>query len=326
MAMKAVVMTGPRGRDVLKYVTWPDPVIGPGEVLVQISVSGVNFMDIGVRQGMPWTEPPVYPQPIGVEGAGRVVVVGEYVHEIAVGDRVCWVYAPGSYAELISIPAEKLVPIPDDIDDRTAAAIMMQGLTASHFATDFYPVRSGDVAFVHAAAGGLGQLLTQLIKMRGGSVIGRVSSSSKAGQAEEAGVDHVLVDTGEYFTVETLRLTENEGVDVVYDGSGPTTFQGSLDILRRAGTFCWYGPVLGGPDPIVLGLLPKSIKIGFANYNDHIPTPDLLRAHARRLFNWILDGKIKLRIGAEYALHEAVRAHGDMESRATTGKLLLHPR
>lgn len=323
--MKAVQTTLPGGREVLNYVTLPDPIPGPGEALVQITFSGVNFMDIGVRQGMPWTLPSSYPQPIGVEGSGRVLAVGEYVDDIGVGDRVCWVYAPGSYAELIAVPAEKLVPIPDDIDDRTAAAVMMQGLTASHFATEFYPVRSGDVAFVHAAAGGLGQLLTQIIKMRGGSVIGRVSSHAKTAQATAAGVDHVIVDAEGRFAVETLRLTENEGVDVVYDGSGPTTFQGSLDILRRAGTFCWYGPVLGGPDPIVLGSLPKSIKIGFANYNDHIPTTELLRARAKRLFEWIADGKLTVHIGGVYPLREAARAHGDMESRATTGKLLLSP-
>ena len=323
--MKAVVMNGTGGRDVLEYAEWPDPVAGLGQAVVRISFAGVNFMDIGVRQGMPWTEPPVYPQVIGVEGAGRVEKVGEGVDNVAVGDRVSWVYAPGSYAERIAIPAEKLVRIPDAIDDRTAAAVMMQGLTASHFATDFYPVRAGDIAFVHAAAGGLGLLLTQIIKMRGGSVIGRVSSERKAELALEAGADHVIVDTAGDFAEEARRLTYGEGVHVVYDGSGPTTFQGSLDVLRRSGTFCWYGPVLGGPDPINIGSLPKSIKIGFANYNDHIPTPELLRAHSAQLFDWVLDGRLKVRIGGEYPLGEAARAHGDMEDRLSTGKLLLLP-
>ena len=323
--MKAVVMNGTGGREVLEYADWPDPVVGPGHAVVRISVAGVNFMDIGVRQGMPWTEPPVYPQPLGVEGAGVVEEVGDGVDDIAVGDRVSWVYAPGSYAERIVISAAELVRIPDAIDDRTAAAVMMQGLTASHFATDFYPVRAGDIAFVHAAAGGLGLLLTQLIKMRGGSVIGRVSSEGKATLAREAGADHVIVDATGDFAGEALRLTAGDGVHVVYDGSGPTTFQGSVDVLRRSGTFCWYGPVLGAPSPINIGSLPKSIKIGFANYNDHIPTPELLRAHCARLFDWILEGRLKVHIGGEYPLREAARAHGDMEERLSTGKLLLLP-
>ena len=313
------------GQEVLDYVEWPDPVAGPGEAVVKTAFSGVNFMDIGVRKGMPWTEPPVYPQVLGVEGAGRVIAVGDDVDDITVGDRVCWVYAPGSYAEQIAIPATKLVPIPDGIDDRTAAAAMMQGLTASHFATDFYPVRAGDIAFVHAAAGGLGLLLTQLIKMRGGSVIGRVSSAAKAELAVEAGADHLIVDTASHFAEEAMRVTNGEGVHVVYDGSGPTTFQGSLDVLRRCGTFCWYGPVLGGPGPIDIARLPKSIKIGFANYNDHVPTPALLRSRSARLFDWIAQGKLKIRIRGEYPLGEAKSAHADMENRVTSGKLLLFP-
>ena len=202
---------------------------------------------------------------------------------------------------------------------------MMQGLTASHFATDFYPVQPGDIAFVHAAAGGLGLLLTQIITLRGGHVIGRVSSEDKAAIATQAGAEHVIVDTDGRFAEQALRLTDGRGVDVVYDGSGPTTFQGSLDILRRSGTFCWYGPVLGGPGPIDIMSLPKSIKIGYAVYSDHIPTPALLRSHTAQLFDWITNGQLKIRIGGEYPLADAAQAHADMESRTTTGKLLLVP-
>lgn len=326
--MKAVVMTGTGGREVLEYADRPEPVPGPGEALVEIGYAGVNFMDIGVRQGTAWTDIPD-PKILGVEGAGRVVAVGEDADggpdAITVGQRVAWVYAPGSYAQRIAIPAASLVPIPDGIDDRTAASVMMQGLTASHFATDFYPVQPGDVAFVHAAAGGLGLLLTQIVKLRGGSVIGRVSSEGKVAAAKEAGADHVIVDTEGRFADEALRLTGGAGVHVVYDGSGPTTFQGSLDVLRRSGTFCWYGPVLGGPDPIDIMALPKSIKIGYAVFSDHIPTPALLRAHTAQLFDWIAAGVLQVRIGGEYRLGDAAQAHADMESRATTGKLLLVP-
>lgn len=241
------------------------------------------------------------------------------------GDRVAWVYAPGSYAERISIPVSSLVRLPDFIDDRTAAAIMMQGLTASHFATDFYPVQPGDIALVHAAAGGVGLLLTQIIRLRGGRVIGRVSSEDKVAIAKQAGAEHVIVDRQGDFAQHVLNLTNDRGVDVVYDGSGPTTFQGSLDSLRRAGTFCWYGPVLGGPGLIDIMSLPKSIKIGYAVFSDHVYAPKRLRARATQLFDWIRDGSLKINIGGSYPLEDAASAHADMASRRTTGKLLLLP-
>ena len=322
--MRAIVMNGNGGCEMLEYVERPDPAPGPGEALVEIAFAGVNFMDIGVRQGTVWADAR-NPKILGVEGAGRVLAVGDGVEDIEPGQRVAWVYAPGSYAQRIAIPAASLVPVPDTIDDRTAASVMMQGLTASHFATDFYPVRPGDVALVHAAAGGVGLLLTQIIKLRGGHVIGRVSSEEKVAAAKEAGADHVIVDNAGRFAEEALRLTQGEGVHVVYDGSGPATFRGSLDALRRSGTFCWFGPVLGGPGPLDIMSLPKSIKIGYAVFSDHIPTPERLRAHSAQLFDWVAEGKLKVRIGGEYRLADAARAHADMESRRTTGKLLLVP-
>lgn len=322
--MRAVLMNGGGGGEVLEYVERPDPVARPGEALVEVAFAGVNFMDIGVRQGNFWREMPD-PKILGVEGAGRVLAVGEGVDGIQPGQRVAWVYAPGSYAQRIAIPATSLVPVPDTIDDRSAASIMMQGLTASHFATDFYPVQPGDIAFVHAAAGGLGLLLTQIIKLRGGHVIGRVSSKEKVAAAKQAGADHVIVDTEGRFAEEALRLTGGEGVHVVYDGSGPTTFQGSLDVLRRSGTFCWFGPVLGGPGALEITSLPKSIKLGYAVFADHIHTPELLRAHTKQLFDWIAEGKLKVHVGGEYPLADAAKAHADMESRRSTGKLLLVP-
>jgi NADPH2:quinone reductase len=241
------------------------------------------------------------------------------------GQRVAWVFAPSSYAQRVVIHVDALVSVPDDIDDHTAAAVMMQGLTASHFATDFYAVQPNDIALVHAAAGGLGLLLTQIIKLRGGHVIGRVSHQDKARVALDAGADHVIVDTEGRFAEEVIRLSGGEGVHVVYDGSGPKTFQGSLDVLRRSGTFCWYGPVLGGPGPLDIMSLPKSIKLGYAVFMDHVHTPELLRRHAARLFGWISNGDIKVNIGATFPLVDAARAHTAMESRATTGKLLLIP-
>jgi NADPH:quinone reductase len=322
--MRAVVMTGLGGPEVMEFVERPDPVAGPGQALVEVAFAGVNFMDIGVRQGTTWTDRP-NPKILGVEGVGRIMAAGDGVRGVSPGQRVAWVYAPGSYAQRIAIPVASLVPVPDAIDDRTAASVMMQGLTASHFATDFYPVQSGDVAFVHAAAGGLGLLLTQIVKLRGGHVIGRVSSSDKVAIAKEAGADHVIVETEGRFAEEATRLTNGEGVHVVYDGSGPKTFQGSLDLLRRSGTFCWYGPILGGPGPLDIMSLPKSIKIGYGTFFDHIHTPELLRARSARLFDWITEGRLRVRIGGEYPLANAAKAHADMESRKTTGKLLLVP-
>lgn len=322
--MRVIEMTGIGGPDVLHLAERADPHPGPNEVLVEIAAAGVNFMDVGVRRGIAWTEQP-NPKPLGVEGAGKVVSVGPQVRNVKAGDRVAWVYAPGSYADRAVIAADALVPVPDGIDDRTAAAVMMQGLTASHFATDFYPVQPGDTALVHAAAGGLGLLLTQIIKMRGGHVIGRVSTQDKVVSAKAAGADHVIVDQAGDFAAEVRRLTAGAGVDVVYDGSGPMTFQGSIDSLGRSGTLCWFGPVLGGPGPLDIMSLPRSIKIGYAVFFDHIPTPDVLRDRAARLFDWVAEGRLDVRVGGTYPLNEVAQAHSDMESRKTTGKLLLIP-
>lgn len=320
--MKVIVMQRPGGDEVLDYADRPEPVPGPGQAVVEVAYAGVNFMDIGVRQGMAWKTDPD-PKTLGVEGSGRVIALGEGVEGLRVGQRVAWVYVPGSYAQRVLAPASALVPVPDEIDDRTAAAVMMQGLTASHFATDFYAVRSGDIALVHAAAGGLGLLLTQLIKHRGGHVIGRVSSPDKVDIAKAAGADHVVVDTEGTFAEEVIRLSGGEGVHVVYDGSGPTTFKGSVDSLRRSGTFCWYGPVLGGPGPIDIMSLPKSIKLGYAVFFDHIYTTQRLRSRTAELFDMIAEGDLNVHIGGEYSLADAAQAHADMERRATTGKLLL---
>lgn len=322
--MRAVMMTGIGEADRLEVVERPDPTPTPGQVLIDVAAAGVNFMDIGVRRGIAWAETP-NPKVLGVEGAGRIAALGEGVSDFKLGDRVAWVYVPGSYAERLVAPTQALVRIPDGIDDHTAAALMMQGLTASHFATDFYPVQPGDVALVHAAAGGLGQLLTQIVKLRGGSVIGRVSSEAKVATARRAGADNVIVDTAGKFADQVLELTDNEGVHVVFDGSGPATFAGSIKTLRRSGTFCWYGPVLGGPGPIDIMRLPKSIKLGYAVFSDHISTPALLRERSARLFDWVAEGKLNIQIGGTYPLADAVRAHIEMESRRTIGKLLLVP-
>jgi len=322
--MKAIAMSSPGGTEVLTMIDAPEPRPAAGQIIVEVAAAGVNFMDIGVRRGQFWTEMP-NPKVLGVEGAGRILEVGPGVVDLRPGQRVAWVYAPGSYAERLAIPASAVVPVPDGIDDRTAASLMMQGITASHFATEFYAIQPGDIALVHAAAGGVGLLLTQIIKLRGGRVIGRVSHQDKVASAKSAGADHVIVDADGSFADEVMRWTQGEGVNVVYDGSGPTTFEGSLASLRRNGTFCWFGPVLGSPKPFDLTSLPHSVKIGYAVFFDHVPTPELLRSRANQLFDWVLEGKLRVSVGATYPLAAAAQAHLDIEGRRTTGKLILVP-
>ena len=292
------------------------------EVQVRVSYAGVNFMDIGTRQGQLRT---MLPMPLipGVEGSGVITKTGAAVRDFKIGDRVAWVFAWGSYAELINIPEASLVKVPETIDDQTAAATMMQGIAASHFATQFYETKPGDIALVNAAAGGVGLILTQITKIRGGKVIGRVSSESKVQAARDAGADYVIV-AKENFAQEVMRITEGRGADAVYDGSGPATFEASAKSLKTCGVFCWYGPVLGG-SAIDLMSLPNSIKIGYAVFAHHVPTPQDLRKVSNRLFDWIKEGKLKIKIHKTYSLADAGKAHQDMESRKTEGKLLLKP-
>ena len=321
--MKAVKLTGAGGVEVLDYTEVETPRPGENQVLIEVAAAGVNFRDIGARRGV--IGGGYKPQILGVEGAGRILEVGPGVTDFKVGDRVAWTFVPHSYAERVVAPVGALVKAPEDISDEIAAAIMMQGLTASHFATDFYPVRAGDVALVHAAAGGLGQLLTQIIKARGGAVIGRVSRADKVEAAKAAGADHVIVDAEGDFAEEAIRLSGGEGVHVVYDGSGPSTFAGSLSALRSSGTLCWYGPVLGGPGAIDIMSLPRSVKVGYAVFTDHVRTPALFRARAADLFKAVASGDLKVAPPRTYRLAEAAQAHADMESRRSTGKLLLIP-
>jgi NADPH2:quinone reductase len=220
-------------------------------------------------------------------------------------------------------PAEKLVPIPDDIDDQTAAAMMMQGLTASHFVTETFSIKPGDIALVHSAAGGLGLILTQLIKILGGKVIGRVSTEEKAEIARNAGADHVIVESGGSFAKEVLRLTNNEGVHVVYDGAGADTFQDSLASLRYHGVLAYYGQTIKRLPPIDLLDLPKSVLVTYPSVVDHARTHEALLARAGQLFDWVRKGQLTIHISHHYPLADAAQAHADLEARKTTGKLLL---
>jgi NADPH:quinone reductase-like Zn-dependent oxidoreductase len=322
--VKAIVVEELGGPEVLRLRERPAPVPQPGQILVDISVAGVNFMDTGARRAGTGAsrEVPFVP---GVEAAGRVSALGAGVTDFAIGDRVTWVYAYGTYAEQIAVPAAAAVPVPDFISDEVAAAAMMQGLSAQHFAAEAAPVQPGQTVLVHAAAGGLGQILVQLIKLRGGRVIGLVSRPAKVAAARAAGADEVLVSAGDQFTEPVLELTGGQGVDTVFDGGGESTFWASTRVTRRHGTVLYYGAVIGAAPVVNLRQLPNSIKVCYPTFFDHIPTREALLARSAELFGLIGDGRLSIEIGGRYPLADAARAHQDLESRATIGKLLLLP-
>ncbi|MEU3957059.1 quinone oxidoreductase [Streptomyces achromogenes] len=320
--MHAIRIEGHGGPEVMRWTDLPDPSPGPGEALVRLGAAGVNYMDVGARtEGGPgWAAPAI----LGAEGMGYVTAVGNGVRDLAIGDRVAWFYHPGSYAELLAVPADSLVKVPDGVSDETAAAVMMQGLTASHLSTETYPVGPGDTAVVHAAAGGVGQLLTQMIKARGGRVIGLVSREEKAPLAKEAGADHILVHSGGGFEEQVRKLTGGQGADVVYDGGGAGTFRSSQLALRTHGVHAYYGPFMGVPTLRPTDL-PNSILLTYPVVHHHVATREALLRRTGEVFELILAGRLVPRVTGRYPLADAARAHADLESRRTTGKLLLLP-
>lgn len=324
--MKAIVLEAHGGPEELRLKEVQCGQPGPGEVLVDVVAAGVNFMDTGTRRGYPGgrTELPLTP---GVEGAGRVAALGDDVTTLKVGDRVAWYFVWGSYAEQVIAPVDQLVPLPDDIDFETAAGLMMQGLTASNLVFESHALRPGEVALVHAAAGGVGLLLTQLIRLLGGQVIGRVSSPEKVAIAKAAGASHLIVDRKGDFASEALRITGGVGVQVVYDGSGAESFADSLAVVDFHGTLALYGPLFDDPmPPFTVWDIPKSIKITYPVVLDHCRTHERLVSNAKRLFDYVRAGELRVSIGKRYSLSDAASAHRDIESRRTTGKLLVLPR
>ncbi|MEW2489952.1 quinone oxidoreductase [Streptomyces sp. NPDC048411] len=322
--MRAVVVEEFGGPEVLRVQDWPDPEPGPGDLVVDVDFAGVNFMDTGSRVGFGLVGE--VPAVIGVEGAGRVAAVGEGVSGFAVGDRVAWVSVYGSYAQKIAMPADQAVPIPNDIPSDIAAAVMMQGLTAHHFVTESAPLAEGETALVHAAAGGVGRMVTQLLKLRGATVIGLVSREEKVAAAKAAGADDVLVSSDGDFVDQVMALTHGEGVHAVFDGGGASTFWPSIEVLRRVGTLVYYGPLIGEIPMVRMFDMPRSIRITYAVFADHIHSRELLLRHAGDLFEKIREGKLRVDITERYPLDGAPQAHLDIESRRTSGKLLLDPR
>jgi NADPH:quinone reductase len=323
-AMRAVVAKEFGGPEVLKLAEVDTPEPGPGQLLVNVAAAGVNFADIYRREGRPPYSGEV-PYVAGQEGAGTVTVAGPGAGQLGPGSRVAWTGIMGSYAEQVLIPADRAVPVPEDVDLEVAAAVTLQGMTAHYLANDTYPVAAGDPVVVHSGAGGVGLLLTQMVKMRGGTVIATTSDASKAVLAQQAGADHVT-GYGEFREV-TREVTGGAGAAVVYDGVGQATFDDSLAALRPRGYMVLYGGSSGPVPPFELQRLNTSgsLFITRPTLVSYITTRDELLRRAYDLFRWIADGRLTVRIGGRYPLGEASRAHEDLASRRTSGKLLLVP-
>ena len=321
----ALVVPRNGGGDVLEVRDQPLPQPGPDHVLVRVAAAGVNFIDTYQREGV---DPIPTPFVSGSEGAGEVVQVGDGVNDFVVGDRVAWGQGLGSSQAYATVHTTNLVHVPPGVDLETAAAAMLQGLTAHYLATSTYAVQQGTVALVHAAAGGVGQLLTQVVKKRGGRVIATAGSPEKLETARERGADELI----DYSTVDDLAATVREltggvGVDVVYDGVGKDTFEASLASLRPRGLMVLYGAASGQVPPFDLQRLNPMgalyvTRPGLAAY---VATPEELRGRATELFEWIESGDVRVTVGGRYPLEDARTAYADLEGRRTQGKLILIP-
>lgn len=323
--MQAVEITQYGDAEVLTPAEVDRPVAGPGQAVVEIAATGVNFIDVYHRQGRYPTPLPFVP---GVEAAGRVTAVGPEVTGVSVGDRVAWVMAPGAYAQAAAIPVDRLVPLPDGVSDETAAAVLLQGMTAHFLTHDVHPVRSGDTVLVHAAAGGMGLLLTQLVTHLGGRVIGTVSTEEKEQLARGAGAAEVIrYDQVDDLAGQVRALTGGEGVAAVYDGVGASTFDASLAALRRRGVLALYGAASGPVPPVdPLRLMQAgSAVLTRPTLGDFVVSRQELLERATDVLGWVAAGTLRVTVGGRYPLAEAARAHDDLTSRRTTGKLLLIP-
>jgi NADPH2:quinone reductase len=312
------------GPEVLEYGELPEPVPGRGEALVRVRVAGVNFTDVYQRTG---TYPGVLPFTPGVEGVGVVEKVGSGVTDVKVGARVGWVMIKGGYAELVALPAQRLVPIPDDVDDRTAAALLLQGMTAHFLLTDCYHVKKGEWILIHAAAGGVGLLITQVARMLGARIIGTTSTEEKAALAREAGADEIVLYTKDDFQEGARRITGGEGVSVVYDSVGKTTFLKSLDSLRVRGYMVLFGGS-SGPAPTIDPMIlyhKGALFLTRPTLAHYVSTREELLRRAGEVFAWAAKGELKVRAVHDYPLADAAKAHADLEARRTTGKILLIP-
>lgn len=320
--MKRIQVNETGGPESMRLVDVPTPSPGPKQALVRIAASGVNFIDVYFRIGLYKAD---FPVTLGNEGAGTVEAVGPEVTEVAVGDRVAYAMARGSYAEFAVVPAVHLVKLPDGLDFQTAAAAMLQGMTAHYLTHSTWPIKNGDTCLVHAAAGGAGGLTVQMAKMLGARVFGTVSTEEKAQIAREHGADEAILYTQQDFEAEVKRLTGGRGVDVVYDSVGKTTFEKSLNSLRPRGLLALFGQSSGPVPPFDASILNAkgSLFLTRPSLGHHVLTRQELLWRAGDVLSWVASGKLKLRIDRTYPLAEAAAAHRDLESRKTAGKLLL---
>jgi NADPH2:quinone reductase len=322
--MKAVRVHAPGGIEALSYEVVPVPKPGSGEALVKVEAAGVNFIDIYLRTGL-YKQP--LPFTLGQEGAGVILEVGSEVTEVKKGDHVAYAGVIGAYAEYAVVPAVRLVKLPKEIDARQGAAAMLQGMTAHYLSHSTYPLKPGDKALVHAAAGGVGLLLVQMAKKRGARVFGTVSTEAKAKLAREAGADEVMLYTEQDFETEVKRLTKGQGVQVVYDSVGRDTFEKSLSCLAPRGMLALYGQSSGMVPPFDLSQLAGkgSLFVTRPILGHYTQTREELLRRAGDVLGWVSSGELKLRIDRAFPLAEAAEAHQMLAGKLSAGKLLLIP-
>jgi len=322
--MKAVRVHTPGGPDAMRYEDVPEPSPQAGEAVVKVDAAGLNYIDVYFRSGQYKAAPPYT---LGMEAGGTVAAIGPNVTDVKVGDKVAYTGVPGAYAEYAVVPAARLVQLPAGLTTKHGAAMMLQGMTAHYLACSTYPLKSGDTCLVHAAAGGVGLLLCQIAKLRGARVIGTVSTEEKAKLAREAGADEVILYTKQDFVAEVKRLTGGKGLQVNYDAVGKDTFDKGFDCLAPRGTMVLYGQSSGPVGPFDLQTLNAkgSLFVTRPSLNHHIATRPELLQRAGELAGWIRDGKLKLRMEIEFPLKDAAEAHRALESRKTTGKVLIIP-
>jgi NADPH:quinone reductase len=322
--VKAIRVHETGGPEVMRLEELPTPNPGQGQALVKVEAIGVNFVDIYNRSGLYKNPLPFTP---GSEGAGTVEGVGPGVTEVKVGDRVGWAQVGGSYATHVVAPAQKLILIPEGVNSRDAAAVLLQGLTAHYLATSTYPLKTGDSCLVHAAAGGVGRLLCQIAKQRGARVIGTAGSPEKAAIARDGGADEVILYREQDFVAEVRRLTGGAGVQVVYDMVGKDTFDGSLSSLARRGCLVLVGQASGPVPPLDPRVMNTkgSLYLTRPSLGDYTVTREELLARANDVLTWLSEGKLRLRVDRTYPLAEAAEAHRALEGRQTAGKVQLMP-
>ena len=322
--MKATLFNAHGGPEVLSYEDVSEPTPSSGEVLLRLDAGGLNYIDTYHREGLYPVDLPCIP---GVEGAGVVIGLGDGVTDVKEGDRVGFAGAMGSYAEQIAVPADRLIPLPQGCSSEDAAAVLLQGMTAHYLVHGSYRLGADDTALVHAAAGGVGLLLVQMAKKRGARVIGTVSTAEKEALAREAGADEVIRYTETDFEAETRRLTDDAGVEVVYDSVGLTTFDAGLRLLKPLGTMVLFGQSSGPVPPVNPQILSAegSLFLTRPTMAHYILTRQALLDRASEVLNWVASGELSVRVGARYSLAEAGAAHTALQSRQTTGKVLLLP-